>query len=80
MLQRGVPMLVAFLGYLLLGLGPGAVLFLSIPARRPFLVILTFARCAPRLSSCACEIASPLQLPVGRNSLTDGEYSYRCGL
>lgn len=36
-------MLVAFLGYLLLGLGPGAVLFLSIPARRPFLVILTFA-------------------------------------
>ena len=47
MLQRGVPMLVAFLGYLLLGLGPGAVLFLSIPARRPFLVILTFARCAP---------------------------------
>jgi hypothetical protein len=40
-----VRMLVAFLGYLLLGLGPGAVLFLSIPARRPFLVILTFARC-----------------------------------
>lgn len=61
-------MLVAFLGYLLLGLGPGAVLFLSIPARRPFLVILTFASACTWLLSLlfvAMLTRAFLPLPTG---------------
>eukprot|EP00976_Prorocentrum_cordatum_P069904 1179734-Prorocentrum_minimum.AAC.2 len=37
-------MLLAYLGFLLIGLGPGTVVFLAGPARKSFLVLLTLAR------------------------------------
>mmetsp|Transcript_36337 Transcript_36337/g.61253 ORF Transcript_36337/g.61253 Transcript_36337/m.61253 type:complete len:245 (+) Transcript_36337:318-1052(+) len=67
-------MLLAYIGYLLIGLGPGAMVFLAGPAQKSFLVILTIA------SACVWLVSLMIVAVLVRGFLPlPSEFAYYAG-